>query len=256
MRPYIGITDFTNFKQVLAMLSVFKEKQQLVRDRVLHVGVMMSYKTLHGIDTKWEDVFPQKEVISEIFASDQVLNCLHYADHEEDLDLCRSLTRAISFGGQGIHALQLDMTWPDPGKVSQAVHASSKRLEVILQVGKNAFDQINNDQDVLIDKLREYDGVIHRVILDKSMGRGLGMDADTLLPFARSIQQHMPSIGLVAAGGLGPKSMHLVEPMVAEFPNISIDAQGQLRPSGNALDPVDWGMSAEYLRNAIAMFSK
>lgn len=212
---------------------------------------MMSYKTLNGLPTKWLDVFPPKEKISSVFASDETYNCLHYADYDNDPELWKSLTRAISFGGMGIHALQLDMIWPEPSQIANAVHALRKQIEVILQVGKNALAEVNDDPEAVVEKLRDYNGVIQRVLLDKSMGRGIGMDAQVLLPFARAIKESLPSIGLGAAGGLGPKTVSKILPLIEEIPDISFDAQGQLRPSGNALDPIDWSFAEEYLIQAL-----
>jgi hypothetical protein len=42
--------------------------------------------------------------------------------------------------------------------------------------------------------------------------------------------------------------------VVRKFPRVSIDAQGKLRPSGDAHDPIDWEMAAEYLKQALVMF--
>ena len=78
------------------------------------------------------------------------------------------------------------------------------------------------------------------------------MDADELLPYLRAIATQFPWLQLAVAGGLG--RMSLVEPIVREFPDISIDAQGRLRPSGSALDPIDWGMAETYLREASALW--
>jgi hypothetical protein len=253
--PYIGITDFTSFEQVTQMLEVFRQYRKPSSQRVLHVGVMMSYKTLNGIETKWSKAFPQKETIAGIFSSDDVFNCLHYADYDHTKNFSADLARAISYGGIGIHAVQLDMVWPDPGEIASSVHTSRKSIEVILQVGKNAIEEVNNDPAKVVRRLEEYEGVIHRVLLDKSMGRGLGMDAARLIPFARAIKDRYPDLGLVAAGGLGPDSINLVEPLVNEFPELSIDAQGKLRPSGSAFDPIDWNMAEIYLANALQLLS-
>lgn len=250
--PYVGITDFMTFKQVERMLAAFKENLGQRQSRRLHVGVMMSHKTLHSLETKWTKAFPPKETISDIFGSDETMNCLHYADYDA-IDVFQSLGRAIEFGGVGINALQLDMVWPDPGHVANAVHVSHKRLEVILQVGKNAIEQANNDPREVVERLRDYEGVAQHILLDKSMGRGLGMDAVGLIPFARAIREAFPDLGIVVAGGLGPESIGLVEPLVKEFPDISIDAQGKLRPSGNALDPIDWDMAETYLAKALQL---
>ncbi len=254
MEPYIGITDFMNFGQVERMLKVFNEHKPQGSNRKLHVGVMMSYKTLKGIPNKWQNVFPPKETIANIFSSDDTYNCLHYADYDKNLDLWKSLAHAIFYGGVGINALQLDMVWPDPTQIASAVHSSRKQIEVILQIGRNAMEDAGNNPKVVANRLGEYDGIIHRVLLDKSMGRGLGMDAQELIPFAQEIKTRFPELGIVAAGGLGPETMHLVQPLVEKFSDISIDAQSRLRPSGNALDPVDWSMAEEYLVNALKLF--
>ena len=96
-------------------------------------------------------------------------------------------------------------------------------------------------------------GVVDRVLLDKSMGMGLGMDAMAMLPFLREISERIPQLQLVVAGGLGPTSLHLLDPVLAEFPRISFDAQGKLRPSGDALnEPLDWHYVRSYLYQAIA----
>lgn len=251
--PYIGITDFTHFQQVLMMQRTFHEYRPKDSKRMLHVGVMMSYKTLHEIPTKWTKAFPSKETVADIFSSDETYNCLHYADYGYDQKLWGSLVHAIQWGGTGMRALQLDMVWPDPGQVAHAVHLSRKNIEVILQVGRKAFEEIGDDPRLLVERLRDYRdrATIHRVLLDKSGGEGREMDAEALLPFARAIRENLPELGLVVAGGLGPETMSLVEPIVREFPDVSIDAQGKLRPSGSALDPIDWHMAGTYLFEAL-----
>ncbi len=253
LQPYIGITDFTNFGQVQKMLDIFKSHIPLGSNRKLHVGLMMSYKTLHGLPSKWSTVFPPKETIADIFSSDEAYNCLHYADYDNDPALWESLSRAISYCGTGIHALQLDMTWPDPNQIANGMHTSRKQIEIILQIGRNALAEANDDPQAVVERLKEYDGVIHRVLLDKSIGRGIGMDAHLLLPFARAIKESLPSIGLGAAGGLGPGTVDRIKPLLDEIPDISWDAQGRLRPSGNAIDPIDWNYAGGYLMESLRL---
>jgi hypothetical protein len=251
--PYIGITDFTNVSQVRRMLNVLWKHRKAGSKRMLHIGVMMSYKTLKEIDTKWSKAFPPKEKIKDIFWQNDpdVYNCLHYADYVHRSSFETNLSRAIGYGGVYLHALQLDMVWPDPGGVAEAVHRSRKMLQVILQINSVAIAECDNSPQQVVQALDNYDGVIHRVLIDRSMGRGLGMDAIGLLPYIHAIRECFPNLGITVAGGLGPDTMHLVEPLVKEFPDISIDAQGKLRPSGNALDPIDWDMAEKYLVSAL-----
>lgn len=262
-RPYIGITDFTSLQQVKRMLGVLRQNRLEESAHRLHVGVMMSRKTLHCLPTKWADVFPPKEDITQIFSLpekivfDKPNDChdwmftLHYADYGSPPDLFDDLSRAMNYAGPFFDAIQLDMPWPDPGVIANAAHASRKNPEIILQIGGNAFEEVDNDVDRVVEKLYPYHTFISHVLLDKSMGRGLGMDAEALAPFASAIAKEYPKIQLVFAGGLGPNSLNLLDPLLSEFPNMSIDAQGQLRPSGSALDPIDWNMAEEYLVGAL-----
>ena len=250
-KSYIGITDFTDPNQAHEMLNVFKDTEKF-----LMVGIMMSYKTLNGIETKWKDAWPAKEDIKNIFVSHpKAFNTLHYADYE-GINILENLERATIYGGSNMHAIQLDMIWPDPEQV-KAYHRKYPYVEIVLQVNGKAFDIVENRALDLIKKLYLYENSLSYVLLDKSMGKGLGMDANLLAYFLRSLTIGLPGlrdIGLAVAGGLGPKTLHLVKPLVEEFPDISIDAQGRLRPSGNALDPIDWGMAKEYLEKAVEMF--
>ncbi len=253
---YIGITDFTNPVQVKRMASVWaRHATARHASRRLHVGVMMSYKTLRGHPTKWSSAFPPKERIAEIFsASSATWNCLHYADYQ-GIDVYASLTKALSCGGPGLHALQLDMVWPNPEHIACARLTHAGGLDVILQIGTPAFHAVGDNPAILVERLREYGNTIQYVLLDKSMGRGVGMDARALLPFLRVIQAQIPHLGLAVAGGLGPYSMDLLDPLLPEFAHISIDAQSRLRPSKDALHPIDWNMAEAYLVRALEYLS-
>lgn len=255
MEPYIGITDFMSAGEVREMLAVFNQNKHRESNRRLMVGVMTSRKKLLGLRTKWQNAFPQLTTIAEIFCSDEAHNCLHYADYTEDPELWKNLAHALSYCGIGLHSLQLDMIWPDPGQVANGVYTSRRQIEVILQINKDALSLVDNDPKTLVKKLDDYQGIVHRVLLDKSVGRGIGLDETVLRPFIEELTKQTPWLQIGVAGGLGPNSMHLVEGLARDYPSISIDAQGQLRPSGNALDPIDWSLAAEYLRQALKIFS-
>lgn len=253
LRPYIGITDFTDFEQVKAMQEVFLKHRKRDEPHMLHVGVMTSFKTFHFLQSKWTNAFPPKEKFAEIFSSDQVYNCLHYADYAEvPMDLAFTLERALKLCGDNLHALQLDMPWPDPLQVQEGIRDSGKKIEVILQLSSKAMEMAGTRSVDVVKKLVMYDGVIDRVLLDMSGGRGIPMDADRLILLARVIRAVFPDMGLVIAGGFGPGTVaRLAWKFLSEFPDASLDAQGKLRPSGNALDPIDWNMAAQYLVEAL-----
>ena len=241
VRPYIGITDFLSHDQVLCML---------------HVGVMMSYKTLNGVASSGDTAFPPKECIADIFdecsVADDLFYCLHYVDHTHSTT-ASDVARAIGYAGPWVNALQLDMTWPDPDMIAAAVFASLPQPELILQIGRHAMVRADHDPRMVVQRLKRYEGLVSRVLLDMSMGEGRAMHAGELFTLSLAILEVYPHLGIGVAGGLGPNTMYLVAPLARMIHGLSIDAQSRLRPSGDAHDPIDWQLAAEYLRLALAL---
>ena len=252
---YVGITDFEDKSQVEAMLAVFREASSGRFVRKLGVGVMMSRKTLNDLPSKFSQVFPNKERIAEIFSTDSsAYNILHYADYA-GIDVLKNLTEAVKWGGPNLHAIQLDMVWPETEVIRQFKELYPQ-IQLIIQINSSALEKIVYKIFVLITCLDQYSPFLDGVLLDMSMGRGLPMSWLDLLPYLAAINAFLPDLELVVAGGLGPNSLELVKPLVDCFvPEISIDAQGQLRPSGSALEPVDWQMARNYLAGAVKIFN-
>jgi hypothetical protein len=261
IQKYIGITDFTSPDQVRQILRVpFDRGYELKIAHALGVGVMMSYKTLNDIPTKWSAAFPPKDSIAEIFIKDEdVFNVLHYADYD-GLTTTRDIESAITFGGENMHALQLDMPWPSVKMVASVKYNTDFRYKIILQIGARAMEEVGNSPSEVVRRLLEYDidSGVDYVLLDKSGGQGKGMDAQLLLEYYRAIREKFSKdkLGIVVAGGLGPTSVGLMQPFRDAHLtlDISCDAQGKLRPSGNALDPIDWPMAEEYYAQASIFF--
>lgn len=252
---YIGICDFPSREQALKTAEFF---QKLCAERNLNrklmVGVMMSFKTLTGQPSKRTAAWPKNEEVAEIFVDHPaVLNTLHYADYTCNTSVWH-LLEAAKFGGPRLQAIQLDMIWP-PDVIVKGLRRKFPNLQVVLQINTMALEAVGNDPAILVEWLRKYGNLLDYVLLDKSHGEGKEMKAHELLPFVIAISNHLPNLQVGVAGGLGPSTMDLVLPIVYEFPHVSIDAQGKLRPSGSALDPIDWGMAHEYLSEAVTIFS-
>lgn len=254
--PYIGITDFTDKSQVEAMLAVLRTANGNRLPRKLGVGVMMSRKTLNGLPSRFNDIFPAKEKIADIFVDDQLAyNVLHYADYE-GIDVLENLTEAVKWGGPNLHAIQLDMIWPDCTSICK-FKWKHPQIDLILQINPSAMKQVNYETRCLADSLAVYHEELSAVLLDMSMGKGKPMSWLDLLPYLAYLNLRNPNLGLAVAGGLGPDSLYLVKPLVDCFvPKISIDAQGKLRPSGSYLEPIDWQMAEEYLVRAVEIFQR
>lgn len=180
-----------------------------------------------------------------------LFNVLHYADYE-GIDVLTNLCLATHYGGPNMEALQLDMIWP-AREVLWQYRQHFPHIKIILQINAQALDRVGNDPANLVKELCKYEHAIDFVLLDKSMGKGVGMDAEVLLPFVRMIKLELPLLGIAVAGGLGPTTYKLADPILKEFPCVSLDAQSKLRPSGSALDPLDWIMAEIYFKQSLEM---
>lgn len=251
---YIGITDFTNAGEVFNMLRVFNTHKPYWWKGLLHVGVMMSYKTLNNLPTKWTDAWPPKEKVQSIFLQNKdLLNVIHYADYE-GIDIFQSLKQVHILGGENLHAIQLDMIWPSPEEIKKFRRDESE-VGIILQVNRKCLELNGYDDLELLRKLKEYGSSIDVVLLDMSAGKGIPMEPAILLPRIEMLSEQLPKLDIAVAGGLGPKTINLVEPIWKNYPEVSIDAQGQLRPSHNALDPIDWRLAEDYLTRALQLIA-
>jgi hypothetical protein len=256
-RPYIGITDFTDSSQILAMAKVFSEKKPTKSKHMLQAGVMMSQKTLNDLPTKSAAFYPKNEEVAGVFGSvsaiyPSVYTCLHYED-QDYMTGYRDLLKAVGYAGPYLDAMQLDMTWPNPAMISTLLRAHSRPVEVILKIGKFALESELNDPDRIVRSVAEYmeitgGPVIHRVMLDRS-GKGFDpIKANELLPHLRTISKEFPTLGLGVAGGLGPRTVDLVQPVLEEFPDVSVDARACLRShTPNVMFPIDWELASLYV---------
>lgn len=257
MFSYIGICDSLNGEESLRSAQLFQRlcDDYGVTDCKLMIGAMMSFKSLNGIPSRGARVFPKKEEVSGIFVDHPLAFCtLHYADYDFNTSLVH-LIEVGEWAGPFCHAIQLDMIWP-PDVILKGFRRRFPNMQIVLQINRPAFKEVRNNPETLVEQLQLYRGLVDYVLLDKSHGTGQSMKANELLPFALAVAEHLPWLGIGAAGGLGPGSVGLIEPLVEAIPTISWDAQGKLRRSGNADDPIDGSMSDQYLLESVQLRSK
>lgn len=244
---YIGITDFDNRFRVIEMLDLFPESHP----RKLMMGVMSSWKWFHGGTTKWNKVWLPRDQIKQMFVDHpKVFNTLHWADYD-NMTSNTDIIRACLDCGKYLHAVQLDMIWPRFNLCW--VIRDTIRVPIILQVGKKALEDISNDEAKLLLKLEIYRTLIDGILLDCSMGRGVPMNPELLRSFIIPVKSAFPELHIAVAGGLGPDTIHLVEPIIREFPDVSFDAQGQLRDSGDSTEPINWVRAKNYMAKALEL---
>lgn len=268
---YCGVCDVYSPEEARAMADELRQNRKNP-DRKIMIGVMAHPLTLHPEVGQGDPecdgvrgVFPTKEQLAVGFTNDpDVVNTIHYADlygPNPGQNVAQNLELCVQHGGENLHAIQLDLTWPKPEELAK-FKENNPQIILILQVGKFALKEVNSDPQAVVDRLRAYGDSIDHVLLDTSMGKGMGMEAGGLLPLLRLIRKELPDLGLAVAGGLGPESVDLLEPIAREFPDVSIDAQGNVKSKDAPRDdrghllathPADLQRSNEYIQKSCAM---
>ena len=273
---YFGVCDVYSPEEAKAMADEVRSARKYA-DRKVMIGVMTHPVVLSDDRPMPEAVrmeiraeFPTKEAMSAGFIDDpDVFNTVHYADlygpdgprkGGESLDIFKNLERVVEYGGENLHAIQLDVTWPASDEIKKFKNLHQD-IAIILQIGKFGIKEIEGDPHKLVERMREYGESVDYILLDMSMGMGKDMESDGLLPMLRTVRDQLPELGLAVAGGLGPDSVDLLAPIAAEFPDISIDAQGNLKRKDAlrderghliATEPVDLERTTRYIRKSCA----
>ena len=246
MRPqsYIGVTGFMTRDEVLSILS------GMPAGRLLMVGVLASAKTMRGEPNSWPNRFPPVDQIGEIFVEDpRALNLIHFAtDDQATLD--KQLLHLIERTGGNFDGFQLNMVWPDP--LHLRILKEGRGACFVLQIGKRAFEQVNNDPAQLAHKLHAYHDVVADILFDLSGGHGRELDAQKTLAVLHAVHAEHPRLGLGVAGGIIAETIHLIEPIIREFPNVNIDAEGKIRDNKEAR--LNLQKTAHYIGKATRAF--
>lgn len=220
--PYVGVTGFMSRAEISEALSIVPQRST----HRLMVGILMSSKTLAGQQNKWPSRYPKKESVADIFVDDpRALNLIHYnTDHRETL--FTQLAQITELAGPYLDGFQLNIAWPQISQLED-YRATHPEKFILLQIGSRAMAEVESTDD-FAEFVGAYLHVIDAVLIDSSGGKGEPLNAEKAADYLWSIQYY--PIGLGVAGGLGPRTLHLIDPLVRDFRSrLSIDAEGKLR---------------------------
>lgn len=247
-KPYVGVTGFMFPDQVIKSLENIDFKKA---DRLLMVGVLASSKTIQGLTNKWPHRYPLFERIKDIFQKNEdCLNLVHYNTKQPD-DLLAQLVQITDEVGPVLNGFQLNIAWPSP-KTLESYKKLYPEKTIVLQIGGHAFAEVSNEAKYLALRVRrDYSGLVDYVLLDPSGGLGQPFNPENMRKYLYELQKYPgPEVGV--AGGLSPTTLHLLEPLIKDFPDISIDAEGRLRTKE---DNLDIETTRDYIQKSLDMFS-
>jgi hypothetical protein len=195
--------------------------------RRLAIGALVNEKTLHDEkETEKPNRYLDIHNLARIFQRDPLLINLIHLSLEDSRGLLSDLERLTMLGGPNLSGFQLNIKWPDPEKLNKFrikwLETRRSQPWVILQICKEALDEIDNCSVALCRKLLDYNGCITDVLIDPSGGSGVLTDLGNLEKFVRAITFEHPGVGIGLAGGLWAENMKIVENLLWKFPNLSI----------------------------------
>jgi hypothetical protein len=224
--PYIGVTGFMSRSEVNAALAAFP-KNPVWR---LMIGVLMSSKTLAGQTNRWPGRFPKREAVADIFINNpRILNLVHYST-DDPWTLSSQLEEIIKIVGPNLDGFQLNIAWPPISDIEDFWKTHPDKF-LVLQIGNAAMRYVGPTEK-FATFLKPYLPMIDAILMDPSGGKGEPFDAEKVVEYLREISKSwlVPGgLGIGVAGGLGPETFHLLDPLLWEFPELSIDAEGKLR---------------------------
>lgn len=239
--PYVGVTGFMSRSEVDAALKVIPEGSS----RCLMVGVLVTTKTLLGRANMWPNRCPQIYQVADIFSDDpRALNLIHYSTDYPEL-LFGDLCRMTELARPRLDGFQLNIAWPSIPQLREWRKMYPDQY-LVLQIGDRAIE-IAESTGGFESFLEGYVGVVDAVLVDASSGTGKPLDSLKGAEYLRVAQGLSMETGI--AGGLGFQTLHLINPLLTDFPRLSIDAQTQLR-TALPEDALHIGAMRMYLEDA------
>lgn len=256
--PYIGITGFMSVSEVLRMASVqyslSARRRELKPVRDLMVGVLVSLKTLAGGTNKWPGRYPKVDDIKSIFTGHpHMVNLIHY-NTDDPTTLARQLLELHELAGEHLHGFQLNVAWPDMGQLRRYRMMRADRPRIVLQIGDRAMREVDGVPGRIAERVHGYGDLVDDILIDPSGGLGEPFNTEIARIMLAVVKERCPSVNLGVAGGLHPDSLGLVEPLLKEFPELSIDAEGRLRRKPQ--DDLDIVVAEQYFRAAHDLFER
>lgn len=246
MKPYIGVTGVFTADEINHLLQTVPA----TATRPLMAGVLVSSKTLAGMTNKYPRRFPPVEKIPSIFCGQsRALRLIHYSTDEPET-LARQLLRLSRIAGPYLDGFQLNVAWPSALEIEKFWERYGGH-RMVLQIGAPALAAVGNDPAACASRVAEYEPFITDVLVDPSGGKDIPLDPAAVRAYLDAIRRQCPSLGLGTAGGLGSRALSLVEPLLSDSPDLSLDAEGGLR---DADDDLNLSAAREYLQRAYRLF--
>lgn len=236
--PYAGVSGVTD-PDFLRMVANWRPDMY---PRRISVGLLVTSTTLHGGTSPWH---PERHIrVKDLpeFCKEfpGVVTTVHYwAPQERTSHLAVQLGEVMQLSQGKIQGIQLNIPWAPADQIRRFREAHPTCL-IIQQIGGEMIRMCGRNPQRLTERVAaDYSDVVHDVLLDASGGEGKLIDYDWSRECLMRLRDAMPTMGLGAAGALGPRgeSIEVFGRLVKDIPELSCDAEsGLMKGPDDGLD--------------------
>lgn len=262
-RSYVGVSGVVSpeIQSVLEQIAI--ESDLHSTGRLLALGVKAVHKTQfldieNKYGTEWYLVGKQafgRALRHDNPSSNTIAVAQTYFDveHVDSASYRQQFLRRIANRGQPwLQAIQFDMLpWhTNTDTLHFLEDVKEIGVKLFLQAHKNAMEELG-PQGVL-RRLGSYASLVDYLLFDSSHGTGKRLDIAALEPFVAEAHAGLDrsQTGVAIAGGLNGTIVREDLPeLVARYPDLSWDAEGQLHPvDTNGKRPLDLDITKDYIQ--------
>lgn len=240
--PYVGVSGVGTPETQQQLIELFDEAE-LGGKRQLMLGVKALHKC-QWLDQPWTrdddwDLVGEQVFRGAVTRSDRTTNIAQaYFDQREVGDAWYRqafLERMYARGNEWIDGIQFDsFPWHENRDLLAFLHETKTRhpdTQVYLQCHEKSMQRYNPTQ--LARVLAEHAEALSYILFDASHGKGIRLNTAQLAPYIEEAfaSDALAHVGVALAGGLyGPVVRDDLPELVAQFPDLSWDAEGKLHP--------------------------
>ena len=229
MKPYIGVTGFTNSNQANEISKIFK--QNLPEDMTGMFGILLSYSNLLNPDkemtSKWANRYAKLKDMPQILKNidSNFFPALHYYTKGNFYEELRPILPDLM--KKGLKGVQLNIAWPNE-EYFKNLTQEFPNLKIIFQISKRATE--NKTQSEIVSKLDSYGSDFDYCLFDMSEGGGTQKGHDKSFEFYKECKKQEKHIDHVFVGGLSPENVgeRIKEIYSKGIHKFGTDAEGQL----------------------------
>lgn len=134
------------------------------------------------------------------------------------------------------NGFEITCPWPSIGMLESYRRQTGKQTTIVVRTPITISGRSPEKQE-LADRVHAYADTVNTVVLDFGRPGNDLLDIERAAEYLRALYAARRCIGIGIAGGIGPDNVAKLQPLLAEFPGLSFEADICLHGFDHRLDP-------------------